>query len=65
MGGEAWSPNGSWIAFHANPAGDSQIFVVTMDGATLLYYDHPGLQDLSPDLVSGRRNRSSILTTTT
>ncbi len=48
MGGEAWSPDGSWIAFHANPAGDSQIFVVTMDGATLLYYDHPGLQDLFP-----------------
>ena len=48
MGGVVWSPDGSWIAFHAKPAGDSQIFVATIDGATLLYYPHPGLQDLYP-----------------
>lgn len=48
MGGEAWSPDGSWIAFQASPAGDSEIFVVTIDGATLLYFPHPGLEDLSP-----------------
>ena len=48
MGGEACSPNGSWIALHANPARDSQIFAITSDSATLLYYPHPGLQDLFP-----------------
>jgi Tol biopolymer transport system component len=48
MGGEAWSPDGAWIAYNSSLIDDAQIFTMTVDGTTLLYYPHGGLQDLFP-----------------
>jgi TolB protein len=48
MSGEAWSPDGGWIAYSSTLIDDAQIFTMTVDGTTLLYYPHPGMQDLFP-----------------